>query len=461
MPAIRFGGMASGLPPNIVDQIMDAERIPEKTMEASKAKEEDKLKLVGDLETKVNDVTKNLGELVNTRGFSNMKLTSGDNNVIDGTVDPNVAQSGEWELEVTQLAQKPGAMTNGFPDKDKTQIGVGYLRFETPNGKKEVYINKDNSTLQGVANMINQSGDGLRAMIVDDRSDKDNPYKMIVTGLKTGDDMQVKFPSIYMLDGDQDIVFDKSLPAKNAKVKVDGFEIELPENKISDLIPGASLNIKKADPGHPIRINIKEDTEAVGGKIKSFVDALNGSLAFIQAQHRLTKGPDGNQHLGPLGGDGMIRQIESSLRGLVLDPQMGTGSTIRRLDELGIEFNRNGTLEFNQQKFNKILNTNPENVAKFFRGDGVKVGMVPVVQRTIQSMVDNAYGPISNRKRSIQSKIKSIDDRIDSKERQLAMKEENLRKKFANLEEKMSELKSQGAAVGGIAAAGMGGMKQS
>jgi flagellar hook-associated protein 2 len=445
--------MASGLPPNIVDQIMDAERIPVKTMEASKAKEDDKLKLVGELETKVNDITKNLGELVNTRGFSSMKLISGDQNVIDGSVDPNTATTGEWEIEVTQLAQKPGAMTNGFPDKNETQIGVGYLRFETAQGQKEVYINKANSTLQGVANAINQAGYGLRATIVDDRSDKDNPYKLIVTGLKTGDDKQVQFPAVYMLDGDQDIFFDKSLPAKNAKVKLDGFEIEVPENKINDLVPGVSLDLKRADPGHPIRINVKEDTEAISGKIKTFVDALNAALSFIQNQHKLQKGPDGKEHLGPLGGDGMVRSIESSLRGLVMNPQGHTGSTLQRLDELGIEFNRNGTLEFNQQKFNKILNANPENVALFFRGDGVKVGLVPTVRQTVQNMVDGGYGPISNRKRSIQSKIKSIDDRIDNKQRQLEKKEDSLRRKFADLETKMSQLQSQGASVGGIAAA--------
>lgn len=453
MPAIRFGGMASGLPSNIVDQIMEAERIPVKTMERAKAKEDDKLKLVTDLETKVNDITKNLGELVSIRGFSNMKLETGDKSVIDGAVDPNTAQTGEWEIEVTQLAQKPGAMSNGFPDKNETQIGVGYLRFQTPDGDKDVYIKKENSTLQGVANAINNSPLGLRATIVDDRSDKANPYHLIVTGLHTGDDKEVKFPTVYMLDGDQDIFFEKSLAAKNAKVKLDGFEIEVPENKINDLVPGVSLDLKKADPGHPIRINVKQDTEAISGKIKTFVDALNASLAFIQGQHKLQKGPDGKEHLGPLGGDGMVRSIESALRGLVLNPEMGTGSTIRRLDELGIQFNRTGTLEFSQDKFNKILNADPDNVAKFFRGDGVKIGMVPTIKRVIQDMVDSGYGPISNRKRSIQSKIKTIDDRIDTKERQLTMKEDSLRQKFANLESKMSQLQAQGASVGGIGAA--------
>ncbi len=39
MTAIRFNGMASGLPPNIVDQLMEAEKIPVKQMEAKKVAE--------------------------------------------------------------------------------------------------------------------------------------------------------------------------------------------------------------------------------------------------------------------------------------------------------------------------------------------------------------------------------------------------------------------------------------
>ena len=58
MAGIRFSGMASGLPPNIVDQIMEAERVPVKTMENQKAKEDGKLKLVQDLESKKNILEK-------------------------------------------------------------------------------------------------------------------------------------------------------------------------------------------------------------------------------------------------------------------------------------------------------------------------------------------------------------------------------------------------------------------
>lgn len=451
MGAIRFSGMASGLPPNIVDQIMDAERIPIKTMEGQKAKEDDKVKLVTELETKISEITKNITELVGTRGFTNTKLSSGDPAILDGVVDPEKAVTGQWSIEVLQLAEKPGAVSNGFPDRNETQVGTGYLRFDTPEGRKDVYINANNSTLDGIAATINNAGFGLRATVVDDRKNGDTPFRLIVTGLDTGKDNTVSFPTIYMLDGDQDLYFDSSKPAKNAKVKMDGFEIELPDNTVTDLIPGVTLDLKQAMPGRPIRINVKEDMDVISGKIKTFVDAFNGALGFIQTQHKLQKGSDGKERLGPLGGDGMIRTIESGLRRLIINPQMGTGSSLRRVNELGIEFNRNGTLNFNQEKFNKMLASDPKSVSSFLRGDGFAVGFVPAVKREIANLTNNASGPLANRKRGIQQKIDNINNRIENKERQLTRREETLRRQFSDLEGKMSQLQAQGASVGALA----------
>jgi flagellar hook-associated protein 2 len=257
-----------------------------------------------------------------------------------------------------------------------------------------------------------------------------------------------------MLDGDQDMYFEISREAQNAKVKVDGFEFEVPENKISDVIPGVTLDLKQAAPGREVRVSVREDLDVISGKIKSFVDAFNGALSFIQGQHKLQKGPDGKEKLGPLGGDGMIRSIETSMRRLITSPQYGVESDIKRVIELGIEFNRNGTLNFNQDKFNQTLSKNPQDVAMFFRGDGFKTGFVPAVKREVTNLVNTAFGPLAIRKKGIQTKIDDINKRIDQKEQQLTKREDSLRKKFADLETKMSQIQSQGSAVAGIATAG-------
>jgi len=448
---ISFSGLASGLPPNIVDQLVEAERIPIKTIETAKGKQEARLKLVQELETKLNGITGSLGALASTKGFSDIKLTSGDPNVINGVVDPNSAVNGNWNVEVIELAQKAAAITNGFPDKDKTKVGIGYFRFETPDGDKEIYINGDNNTLEGVAKAINASGLGVKASVINDRSDADEPYKLMISGDQVGSDKAVKYPTLYFLDGDQDLYFDQEKEAKNGKVKVDGFEFEIGDNKVPDIVPGVTLELKQANPGRTVNIGVKEDMEVVTGKIKTFVDGMNGVLSFIQQQNKLGKETDTSSTLG---GDSLLRSIENRIRSLVQNPQYGVKGNINRLSQLGISFNRNGVLEYDEKKFNDTLAKNPADVQKFLAGDGFSTGFIPAVKREVGTVLNAAFGPVAIRKKALQDRIGQMNDQIANKERQLQKKEDQLRNKFAKLEETMSKLKGQ---AGQVQAAGLGG----
>ena len=450
---IRINGLASGLPPNLVDQVIEAERMPVKQMQDQKAKIEDKVKLVTDLETKVSDIGKSMATVIGTKGFVDKKLNSSFPDLINGSLDPDRAESGEWTLEVMQLAGKPSVVTTGLPDKDKTTMGVGYIKFDTNEGEKEVYINEDNSTLEKIAASINGAGIGIRAVIVNDRSDKEDSYKLEIAGLKTGDDNQVKFPTVYMLDGQADFQFVGQNKAQNAKFKLDGHEFETAENKISDLIPGVTLDLKKATPNQPVRINITENYDVISEKVKSFVDSYNAALAFIQGQNKLSPDKEGKPHLGPLGGDSMLRMTEGRLRSIIQDMQE-TESKFNRVIELGVEFNRNGTLTFNQDKFTKIVNAEPLEVVEFLRGDRQNTGFITNMKKKLDLIVDPQTGPVTTRKKSMQERVGQIDRRIENKEKSLTRREEQLRNQFAKMEETMAKVQAQGASTASLGGRG-------
>lgn len=455
--AISFGGINTGLPPNLVDQLVDAERIPIKNLQEKKTQTESKLKHVSDLEEKIRAVSGTLKTLAGTRGFSDIVVQSGDPNVISGVANPDAVRNGSWNVEVMQLAQKPGALTNGFPDKDKAEMGVGYFSFETANGTKEVYIDGKNSTLDRAASKINGARLGVQASVIKDSSDKSNPYRLLITGLNVGEDNKVEFPRLYFLDGDQDLYFDKERPAQNGKVKLDGFEIEVDKNKLENIIPGVTLDLKQAAPGRDINITIGEDYKVVGGKVKSFVDSMNAILSYIQSQSKLSEKSDTRSNLG---GDSIIRRVQNDMRQLIQSPIYGVEGNINMLSQLGIVFNRGGTLDFNEEKFNNTLSSQVDDVRAFFVGNGFDTGFISQVKSFVDRMVNVSFGPITNRRNGLQQQIQQADQRIENMERNLAVKEQNLRKKFANLEETMSRLKSQGdqlAAKLGVGSGGGGG----
>jgi flagellar hook-associated protein 2 len=447
MAGVTIGGLSSGLPPNLVDQLIEAERAPIKNLEGKKEKQDTKLKLVTDLETKLRAIESSIGTLASQKGFNDIKLESGDPNIIQGAVDPSLSPKGNWNVEVIELAQKAAAVTNGFPDKDKTEMGVGYFQFDTPQGKQEVYISGENSTLDGAAAAINSANVGMKASVINDRKDPENPYRLMISGVNVGGDNQIDYPTLYFLDGDQDLYFDQETEAKNGRVKIDGFEFEIADNAVKDLIPGVTLDLKQAAPGRTVNVTVKENREVVNTKVGEFVKTMNDVLGFIQQQNAVNENSDTTKTLG---GDSLIRGIENRLRRLIQDPQYGVGGNISRLNQLGIEFNRNGTLKQTEDKFNNIMATNADSVRQFFAGDGFKTGFVPALKREISNLTNSAFGQVAMRKKSLQDNIKRIDDNIATKEKNLGRREEQLRNKFAKLEETMSKLKQQGSAVAGM-----------
>lgn len=254
---------------------------------------------------------------------------------------------------------------------------------------------------------------------------------------------------MYLLDGDQDLFFDQTRPAQNGRIKVDGFEFEVAENINKDILPGVTLELKQAAPGKEINISVKEDLELISGKIEDFVKSTNGVLQFIQAQNNLNEKSDTTKTLG---GDSLLRSIEGRIRNLIQSPLMGIPGSINRMSQLGINFQRNGTLQFDKKKFNAELAANPKDVGAFLAGDGFRIGFVPTLKREIANFIHQSYGPITNRKKGINDKINRINKNIESKEKNIQRREETLRRQFTNLEQTMSKLQSQGSAVAAIGA---------
>ena len=441
--AISFGSINTGLPPNIVQQLIEAERMPVKQLEARKGKDQEKLKLVDDLTTKVREIFTGLRELGGTRGFVDMKLDTGDGNVIAGTVDKSVAQPGSYQVEVEKLAVKTSALSNGYPDKDQTQVGIGYFKATMPDGAtKEIYVDKKNNTLDKLAALINRQGIGIQASVVNDRADKDSPYRLMLSGKGIGEDGVVVFPTFYFLDGDQDFYIEKERPAVNGKVKVDGLDFDIKENKLVDVIPGVTLDLKQAAPGKEINVTVAEDREVIEGKIKKFVDQCNGVFQFIQAQNKLDKDSDTSKTLG---GDSLLRDVQNRLTNAIQDPVYGVRGNIKYLTQMGISFNRAGTLQFEENKFKAAIDKNVGDVTEFFIGDNFNTGLATRVRTTLNNLLDGVTGPLPQRSTGLKDKIESYDRQIEQKERLLAQREQTLKNQFSRLEETMSQLKSQGA----------------
>jgi len=449
---IAFGSINSGLPKDIVQQIIAGEKVPLQKMAERKGKIENKKALLTDLMKRVENLRGSVYANKSERSFREFEVNvSGDG--FTATVDKNVANPGNYQIEVMQLAQKSSAISNGVEDKDKTNIGVGYLQYELPNGEeKEVYIDSDSATLTGLARLINgDTENGMNANVVNSGDGSDEPWKIIITLDETGDGKRAEFPNLYLVDGEVDIWFEGERKAQDAKIKLDGFEIELPSNTSSELIPGVTIDLKKADPGNELSLEIKEDTAKMTDKIDELVTNINEVIKFIKDQNALDENSDTSRTLG---GDITLQTLESRLRSTVF-AGVKTDFGSRRIGDLGLTFQRSGLLELDKDKFQAALNKNMKMVAQVVNGkytieNGKVNGFIDNLDTLVSDALRRPSGILTSRKDGLNSKIDQIDRRIETKERQIKRKEEHLKAKFARLEETISRIKTQGSGLAGM-----------
>lgn len=459
--AISFGSIGTGLPKDIVGQLVEAEKVPIKQMEARKGKIEEKKKLLSELINLTEAIRGDLAKNGTSLSLKELKVET-NNDILGVAVDKTKAMPGNYQVEVMDLASRSSAVSNGFPDKDKTYIGVGYIAYELPTGEeKEIYVGPENATLQGIADLINKQSDiGMKANVVNDGTGEENPYRLVLNVQGTGDDNAVYFPNFYFVDGEEDLYLEQEKEGHNGKIKLNGFEMQIPDNKNAELVPGLTIDFKKARPGEEFSLSVKEDKEAVGNKISEFIQKINGVLGFINKQNKLDEKSDTTKTLG---GDLTLQTLESRLRSALLTP-VRTEFGVKRLNDVGVTFTRDGLLNLDQKKLDAAIAENYQSVSQLFTGyypnevdeetgeiqknDGV----MTTLNNSLQLILKNPDGVLQSRKKGLQSNIDQIDRQIASRMRLIEQKERNLKDKFSRLESTISKIKGQGGGLSGMSA---------
>src|SRR5690606_3478545 len=126
--------------------------------EERKSHVDERLKLLNQVIGKVEDVKKLLPNMQTPMAIRELNVNTTNDKIATGTADKNVAEIGEHSLEVLQMATNATALSNRFADKNDTRIGTGYFVFYGPDGEtKEVFIDNENATLEGIARVINSA----------------------------------------------------------------------------------------------------------------------------------------------------------------------------------------------------------------------------------------------------------------------------------------------------------------
>lgn len=380
MSSISSIGIGSGvLTSDLIDQLAEAERAPtELRLDRKEAEIEAKLSAVGRISAALVDLRLPSRVLSNPDALSALEAKSTSSNV-EVTADSK-ASTGQYSVEVTELAQAHSISSLTYNDKNATTMGTGTLSFTVGTETTNIDIDATNNTLEGIAAAVNAEEDiGVNASVIDTGSG----FVLVFSSQESGADNAIEITVTDTGDGDSDdasglsqFTFNDSFKhmaekvvAQDADFTINGVQIERSSNTITDVIDGLSFTLNGKTSGSPATVTVERDSEVVLERVQEFVDKYNEVKNIL---NELTEYSPDAASSGLLLGDSTIRTINYQVRGIMgqLIPGM-EGASLRSLAEVGISSDKDtGNLKIDDVAFTKQLNENPDDVIALFADQG-------------------------------------------------------------------------------------------
>ena len=383
---------------SIVAQLMTVEKRPLNALNTKEASYQAKLSAFGSIKGALSSFQSILSGLSNITKFQALKATSSDSSIFTATAS-SIAVAGTYSLDaVTKLAQSQKLAASGQASSTAV-IGNGTLTFDfgtisgatvdgagkytgatfTSNGAgtKTVTIDASNNSLQGIRDAINVAKIGVTATIINDGGT--SPYRLALTSDSIGQTNSIKISVAESGAAGLDALLahdPAGLPAaqhlaetataQNAEFKVDGIAVSKASNTVTDVIKGVTLNLQKIM-ATPVSLTIARETATVKSSVDGFVKAyndLNKTLKDVSAYNSATK------QGAILQGDSTVRTLQSQIRAVLATPVSNTGGSLSTLSQIGVSFQKDGTLALDASKLDTAITNNFNDLASLFAAVG-------------------------------------------------------------------------------------------
>lgn len=294
-------------------------------------------------------------------------------------------------------------------------------------------ITASNNSLAGLADAINATGSGVRASVVSDQGQ----FRLVLKG-ETGTAKAFSLaadtgadPALAGLVGGLTL----SQPASDAIIRVDGVEYNRPTNTITDIVPGVSLTLKKAEIGVAVSLGSVRPADALKQTVSDFVTVFNQLQTSLKEARQA------------VGGAGNLRALDRQLTALVSKALTGNAG-INSLSDIGIKTDRNGMLSLDRGKLDAALASDPDAVEALFnppRSASATATTDPGLATALDEIRDAAIAPgglIEALGKSLQSEASQLAKNRERMEAREDAYKARLEKQYATLEARLSAFKA-------------------
>jgi flagellar hook-associated protein 2 len=147
--------------------------------------------------------------------------------------------------------------------------------------------------------------------------------------------------------------------AQNAEFTMNGVLVSSDSNSVDSAITGVTLDLAKEGAS---KITVSRDTAQAQGAVQTFVKAYNDLQSTVKA---LTSYDASTQKASVLNGDYGTTSLITSIRGMLGQAVTGAGQ-FRQLSDIGVSFQKDGTLSLDSSKLSDALKTSANDVAALF-----------------------------------------------------------------------------------------------
>ena len=453
---LTASGVGSGIDvKGLISQLMAVEQRPLTLLAQKEASFQSQLTSLGTVQGSLSSLQSAAQALVSA-GTASYSTSVSDSTNLSAVAD-STAVNGSYSVAVTQLAQAqklvspaPGqaSLTAAIGTGAATTVTVtlGTISGTPVNGQYAsagftpdpaktpvtLTIDSSNNTLTGIRDAINAANAGITASFINDGSG--TPYRLALTSNATGAVSSMKIAvsgdaAIGSLLGYDPTAASQNLneiqTAQDAKLKVDGVDIISATNSVAGAIQGVTLNLTKAPTTSPVTVTVQRDTSKLSAALGALVSAYNGANKAIASA--TAKG-------ATLQGDWAVLGLERQVRSLLGSVQ-NAGGAYTTLSQLGVSFQKDGSLLLDATKLGSALSTNVGDVSAF----------VAAMGNAVKSAADGmlgSTGPISNEVAGINNSIKDIDSQRIDIQRQLDATQARYQAQFSALDTLLASMNS-------------------
>ena len=449
--AITSVGIGSGLEVDkIVTQLVELEKAPLKTLETKAETITSKISTYAEIKSLTDTLNTAAAKLSRDSAWNGVNISSSNSNVSGAMT--GIAQPGSYSVQVKQLAQSQtavignGAAGTGFAKDAKVGAGT----FTLTVGAKSFPVTLTASdTLTTLATAINETNSGIQATVI---TNADGTQRLMMRSKSTGTDAQFSIAATATDPGSTLGQIGSSTPgyytvsqaAQNAKIELNGVEVESTSNTFTDALPGMSLTVSTVSPS-PTLISVAADTKAMKEGIQAFVDAYNALNDKLSA---LTKYDPETGVKGLLQADGTTVSIQNALRMMTMNIVKG-GGAFTRLSDIGIQMEQGGNLSVNDTDLTKSL-TDISSLKGLFANKADSLGANGGIGVAFKSYTDGmlAYeGTLNAKTDSLESSLKRNGADQDKVLNRAATLESRLLAQYTALDVKMASLNALDAYV--------------